>query len=313
MVKIAFIIGSPRSGTTLVGDILDLHPQIGRWYEPYFVLDRYFRNAPNDCRTAADATDDVKAYISHAFDYYRIKYGCSIVVDKSPRNSLKIPFLRQIFPEAKFIHILRDGRDSILSIHRQWVKRQNIGSVGNRNYWQIIRTVKNFLIDPQPLLVHKIAALQFEMGGAADILKGQGFLHKLRWDGRVGWGPQFAGWQQVIDEVSTLEFNALQWAKCVKTVKVDSQKIDKSKFLEIRYESFLKHPQDVLERVFTFLESPFPGNFMSQLPVLKGTNYNKWKDVFSDKEKALIGPIVNPLLVQLGYANDDSWYKHERD
>jgi hypothetical protein len=38
-----FIVGSPRSGTTIFGELLDKHPQLSQWYEPYFVWDRFFR------------------------------------------------------------------------------------------------------------------------------------------------------------------------------------------------------------------------------------------------------------------------------
>ncbi len=312
MTNVAFIIGSPRSGTTLLGDVLDLHPQIGRWYEPYFVLDRYFRDTSNDCRTAADADDEVKTYIVAAFDYYQRKRRCSIVVDKSPRNSLKIPFLRQIFPEAKFIHILRDGRDATLSINREWQKRENLLITNNRNFWQIMSTVKTFLTR-QPLLAHKIAAVQFEMGGITAPLTGRGLLHRLRWDGKVGWGPQFAGWQSVITEVSTLEFNALQWLKCVEAVMSERRGLNDNLYLEVRYEEFLKRPQKILQKIFDFLEMPFPIDFMSLIPALKTNNFGKWKDAFSEEEKALIGSVFYPLLKQLGYVDSDSWYIRQRN
>ena len=126
MIENAFIVGSGRSGTTLLGDILDLHSLICCWYEPYFILDRYFRNAPNDRRVAREANENVKRHIKRAFDYYRYKRKCHTVVDKSPRNSLKIPFLLEIFPKARFIHMVRDGRDVTLSISKEWQKRQEI-------------------------------------------------------------------------------------------------------------------------------------------------------------------------------------------
>jgi hypothetical protein len=39
-----------------------------------------------------------------------------MIVEKSPRNALRVPFLRAVFPEAKFIHVLRDGRDVACSL-----------------------------------------------------------------------------------------------------------------------------------------------------------------------------------------------------
>ncbi|MBW2742316.1 MAG: sulfotransferase, partial [Deltaproteobacteria bacterium] len=118
-----FIVGSPRSGTTLMGEILDKHSEISQWYEPYFVWDKYFRNAPHDERTKDNATHKVCQKIYKDFLRYKKKRKCAIVVDKSPRNSLKIPFIQKVFPHAHFIHILRDGREVTLSIHKEWVRR----------------------------------------------------------------------------------------------------------------------------------------------------------------------------------------------
>jgi hypothetical protein len=305
MSETAFIVGSPRSGTTLLGDILDLHPQIGRWYEPYFVLDRYFRDAPNDCLRGEDATPEVTRYLRREFERYRRKRGCQIVVDKSPRNSLKIPFLRKVFPDAKFIHMLRDGRDVALSINREWRKRKEILEQGT-DLQQMIRTVNAFL-GRQPLMRHKIAAAWFEMGGLRNFLGGRGFLHRARWNGRVGWGPRFEGWQDLFDEVSMLEFNAMQWARCVEAVVEQQKGTTDETFMESRYEDLLREPRETLQRIFDFLDVSFPEQYMSQLPQLNRSNTNKWRDAFSEADKALIAPVLDPLLTQLGYA-DGAWY-----
>lgn len=299
--EVIFIVGSPRSGTTLLGDILDCYPQIGRWYEPYFVLDRYFQYAPNDCRTVADATDEVKAYVSNAFETFRRKRNCQIVVDKTPRNSLRIPFLRQIFPQAKFIHMLRDGRDTTLSIHREWRKRENILE-SRKNFLQGIQVLKEFL-DEHPFWEHKIAAFLFEIGNPTNILKGRShlFYRLRRWNGRVGWGPQFEGWQSVIDQVSTLEFNAMQWAKCVEAVIEATPCLSPDNFLEVKYESLLAQPEEVLRQIVDFFGITASGDVDTHLAKLKRTNTGKWQTAFSTEEQQRIAPIINPLLEQFGY------------
>jgi hypothetical protein len=303
-----FVVGSGRSGTTLIGDILDLHPQICRWYEPYFIMDHHFRHALNDCRTAMEANDEVKQQIINAFEGYRRRRGCQIIVDKSPRNSLKIPFLLAIFPKAKFIHVLRDGRDATLSIYREWQKRQHILRE-KKNFFQAMQAIQKFLAR-QPLLEHKVAALCFEIADWPDILKGkQAFPRFKRWEGQVGWGPRFEGWQVVIARVSTLEFSALQWAKCVDAIIAASHHFEADRFLEIRYEALLRQPEETLKQIFDFLEAPFPPGFMQNLPLLSADNFGKWAEGFSSEEKARLGPILQPLLNQLGYAKDDRWYK----
>jgi hypothetical protein len=302
-----FILGSPRSGTTLLGDILDLHPRIGRWYEPVFVLDRCFADAPDDCRRAKDASDEVKQYISNAFDDFQRRIGCDIVVAKTPGSCLKVPFLLELFPDAKFIHIVRDGRDATLSIHREWSKRASIVE-SEANLRQAARVLWDFL-DRQPFLDHKLAALSFEIGSFSNLLKGRRHMvYRLRrWGSRTGWGPQFEGWQDAIDQVSTLEFNAMQWVKCVEAVLRETRILDGDQVTEVRYEELLERPEETLRSLCDFLETPLPGGFMTRLPELKVSNYGKWRRAFSDEEKALIGPILNPLLIQLGYADSD-WY-----
>jgi len=306
--RTTFIVGAPRSGTTLMGLILDLHPLISCWVEPYFVIDHHFRSAPNDCRVAEDATSEVKTYILNSFDHFRRRRGCRMVVDKSPRNGLKMPFLSEVFPEGKFIHVLRDGRDATLSIHRRWLARENFFR-DKRSFLQMTIAIKNYL-DRQTLFAHKLAALHFEVGSLGDVLRGQGSLQRVRWEGRRGWGPRFEGWQSMIDRVSSLGFSSLQWAKCVEAVVEQSRSLHGSQFLEVRYEEFLEQPKETLLEVFDFLQAPLPEDFMSRLPLLRTHNYGKWKKAYSDAERMQIGPILHPLLVQLGYADSDSWYKN---
>ena len=42
--------------------------------------------------------------------------GASMFVEKSPRNILRVPYVRAIFPEARIVHIVRDGRDVACSM-----------------------------------------------------------------------------------------------------------------------------------------------------------------------------------------------------
>ncbi len=66
-IPLLVIVGPPRSGTSVMGRILGLHPDVGTWIEPYFVWDRDFRNAEDDCRTQEDATPRVRDRIRSCF------------------------------------------------------------------------------------------------------------------------------------------------------------------------------------------------------------------------------------------------------
>ena len=304
----AFVIGSPRSGTTFLGDVLDLHDYVTLWYEPYFVYDRGFKNAPNDHRAATDATSPIRKHILHELQHFSRRHPKNLIVDKSPRNSLKVPFLLRIFPDAKFVHIVRDGRDTILSIQAEWNRRSAIIDHGG----SAVRAVKTLArhVNRQLLLRHKLQVLGFEFGQPQHAFKGRSYVvHTTRrWNGRIGWGPKFEGWENIIDDIPQLHFNALQWKHCLEGILAAKSEFSKENFLEIRYEDLVRQPLDVLHEIFTFLQQDIPGNFDKRMPPVKSTNFNKWEHGFSLAEKQLIGPIINPLLIQLGYAEDDQWY-----
>ena len=303
-----FIVGSPRSGTTVLGEILDRHESISQWYEPYFIWDHHFRLAAHDERTAEDATPAVAHQIASDFYDYHRKSNCRFVVDKSPRNSLKIPFIRKIFPQARFIHIIRDGRDTTLSIHKEWRRRQNVvrgGGDGDRfQYAKAFRVVIDWL-GRQKFFKHKIRALWFET--RLHLLDKSRHLNRLRWNGQIGWGPRVSGWQETYAAASLLQFNAHQWTKCVERIVAAWPDVDEKRKLEIRYESLITDPQATIEQMASFLKLQTSKDFYRRIPKLKSNNFNKWKRQLDRRQLAEIKDIVTPMLLHYGYERTGDW------
>ncbi len=308
------MVGSPRSGTTVLEDMLEAHPHIATWYEPYFVLDRYFRDAPDDTRTADDATDRVKRHARTEFAYYRRKRGCPVLVDKSPRNSLKIPFLREVFPRAKYIHLVRDGRDTVLSMYNKWLAIER--AVDSKDLRMQMEEARRFF-SRQPLWRHKWRAFLYENGGdmraaAVNILLWRlSNLQRIQaWEGRTAWGPQFAGWRDVIDEVPLIEFNARQWRACVEGVLSSRGNLEADDaYLQVRYEDLLAEPERELSRICAFVGAESTRLRWEHIPRLRRDNCGKWRERMDDKTKQRVGPVLQPLLEQLEYADDDSWFR----
>lgn len=296
-----FIVGSPRSGTSILGEILDRHDLISQWFEPYFVWDHYFRNHPDDGRSDREATPRVVNQIRNDFFRYLKKSQSTLVVDKSPRNSLKIPFIRKIFPEARFIHILRDGRDVTLSIHKEWLRRKQIvNDPSQRNRFKYAKALQVWRwLDMQPMLQDKLRAIWFETNG--HFIDRSKHLNFTRWNGAVGWGPRFKNWERVFDENSNLEFNAYQWLKCVESIRDSWDVIPQEKRLDIRYEEMIGRGSQTITKIINFLGLEATDRFLSSLPVLKKGNYNKWQQEFSKNQIDDISSILNPMLNKLGY------------
>lgn len=126
-----FLIGSPRSGTTLAVDLFGTHPDVANWSEAGRVWDpsRYDDPDAEHVWRAEDATPARVARLHRWFEWYRQRKRKPRFVNKHPRNSLRIPFLLRAFPDARFIHVIRDGRavvSSILEEIRRSERRQRL-------------------------------------------------------------------------------------------------------------------------------------------------------------------------------------------
>ena len=106
-----FVVGMPRSGTTLAEQILASHPQVyGAGELPYWntAAERHAASVPADLpRLAAD-------YLALLRE---LSPGALRVVDKMPANFLYLGLIHAALPEARMIHMQRNPLDTCLSIY----------------------------------------------------------------------------------------------------------------------------------------------------------------------------------------------------
>jgi len=113
--NIAFIVGCARSGTSILGELIGSHPEVAYKHEAHRVWKIAGLGENNSHRlTEQHATSSVKEQIRKRFE--KKKGNAWLFVEKCPRSVLRLPFIREIFPEARFIHIIRDGRDAACSM-----------------------------------------------------------------------------------------------------------------------------------------------------------------------------------------------------
>jgi tetratricopeptide (TPR) repeat protein len=129
--RLALLCGHPRSGTTLLEQALDAHPDIVSAEETEIFLDDAF--APLKRRFPPDAymlpvleAADIPALQQSRSDYFQAmelslgqSIGRRLLLDKNPTRTYMIPAFVRIFPETKFLVALRDPRDVILSSFMQ--------------------------------------------------------------------------------------------------------------------------------------------------------------------------------------------------
>jgi tetratricopeptide (TPR) repeat protein len=120
-----FLVGFPRSGTTLLGQVLANHPAMVTLEERATLIDaiRDFIAAPDGLDRLAAATEqDLLAYRRAYWQRVR-EFGVQprgkIVVDKMPYNLQRLPVVARLFPDAKILVALRDPRDVVFSCFRR--------------------------------------------------------------------------------------------------------------------------------------------------------------------------------------------------
>lgn len=112
--KITFITGCARSGTSILGELISAHPEVNYVYEEK--VWKKITNVRDGSHVVSikDITPQKKAKLRSWMACY--KKGNKMIVEKNPRHIVRLPLLKSIFPEAKIIHIVRDGRDVSCSL-----------------------------------------------------------------------------------------------------------------------------------------------------------------------------------------------------
>jgi len=120
-----FLVGFPRSGTTLVESVLAGHPDVASLEEKN-TLRAAVRDFMGDARAMSKLESmrdkDLQPYRD---DYWRVvkesggNPADKIFIDKNPFNTIKLPLIYKLFPYARIIFAVRDPRDVILSCFRR--------------------------------------------------------------------------------------------------------------------------------------------------------------------------------------------------
>jgi hypothetical protein len=134
-VECIFVVGTPRSGTTLLQRILDTHSELfslhsetaifsfQNYFDPYKL---HFDLSQNESNTLLRKSRDNIDFFSNGVKLLMHKNDNKIFVEKTPQHVIYLGLLLKHFPKAKFIHIVRDGRDCYCSaLNHPWIPQAN--------------------------------------------------------------------------------------------------------------------------------------------------------------------------------------------
>jgi tetratricopeptide (TPR) repeat protein len=114
--KAVFIVGMPRSGTTLLEQMLDRHPDITGRGETNFLAHFAQQRSASGAATGTQR----KEMADVLWTQLRLEGPENgIYIDKNPLNFRYLDVLFELLPTAKVLHVTRDGRDSCISCYFQ--------------------------------------------------------------------------------------------------------------------------------------------------------------------------------------------------
>jgi hypothetical protein len=213
IVEPVVILGAPRSGTTLLAEILGEHPDVARTREARLVW-RFGNDRRSDELGPEHARPEVVAHIHKTF--LDLAGGTGRLVEKTPANSVRPWFVDTVFPDARYVHITRDGWACVPSIRRLWTERGS--GIDSKQVSKAKRRLRE--AHPAQLRHYATEAVRRLVGSRHTAL----------------YGPRLAGMQEVADELGVLVAATDQWRTSVERCRTFGAGVD-DRYLEVKLET----------------------------------------------------------------------------
>jgi len=273
------LIGTMRSGTTWLGETFSRHPDLAYWPEPRHVWSWGHAYRPDYLLSAEDATPRIKRHIRKTFEDFVESRGAERFMEKTPSNCLRVPFIHKIFPEARIILIVRDGRAVIRSSREIARRGMPVGSIRSR------------------ALATPIWEWPAYAPRAASAIWRKVTRRPLNY-----WGPRPPGWKRWVREGPREVALAKVWSATITRAVEDVRALPESSAIEFRYEDLMRDPAPIMRRVVDFCELPGADDLVDEVVrSADASRADKWRREFDQETLDRIRPHMEPTLRWLGY------------
>jgi hypothetical protein len=277
------ILAAPRSGTKLLRSILANSTELsGPDYDINYIWMYGAYGAESDHRALEAANSRIKSQIRHYL--FRAASGRRLL-EKTVSNGLRVDFVSAVIPEARFIHLVRDGRDVVGSLLELW--QLPASSTRNQSRMAMLRKLYEFpWLKSTPYLMRTIEENLLYKLGIRDI--------------PPIWGPRYAGIEKDLAERSLAEVCARQWIECERPIP---PALLSRPHINIRYEDLISDPSSTIETVGNWLCLPDVERLVDYAKKrVKPQIRSNWLELLSAEDQAFITSMLKPFLKQKGYA-----------
>jgi hypothetical protein len=293
------IVGAARSGTNVLRDALVSLPGFGTW--PCDEINPLWRHGnaghPSDELTPDHATAEVSAYLRGAFGRAQARFVGTgldgVLVEKTCATALRVAFVRAVFPEARFIHIVRDGRDAVVSARERWTSGTSLSYIARKARFVPASDLPRY-------------GARFVAGRIKQLVSGERRLSS--------WGPRFNGMDDWVRSGSVLRVCGKQWSDCVDASSQALSDLGPFDSIRIRYEDFVAEPRHELGRLAEWLtagESAAPWRIDAPVrdvdldaaaALIRPGSVSRWAEHLSADEVGALEHLIRPTMERTGYA-----------
>jgi hypothetical protein len=306
----AFIVGVPRSGTTLLVNLVGAHSALAPIYETRFLRNLmvlcqrlcWFHGASWSRRSGRVLGESwIKAHFNKELAAYRSK---AIKYNQAPRSS----------PDAKRTGSLSFGGQCIryemaelIYETDRWLERIAEGPLSCADVYRTAREYvdKLFAIHcarmNKPYWVNKTPGLLAYLELLHKLYPGSACMHIIR-DGRdvvasnqaLGWGPKDVGRA------------ARRWKSLIHKGRAGAARA-KLRYKELRYEKLVAAPRESMREVAQFLGLDSDSDALAESISVSKERQGRWRTAWSLRERRDFAGAAGDLLIELGYEKSDDW------
>ncbi|QSE96795.1 sulfotransferase family protein [Fulvivirga lutea] len=276
--KNVFIIGAGRSGTNLLRDILCHFEGVVTWPcdEINYIWKHGNKKTVTDELGVEHARPEVKKYLQNEFEKFSSSNNASILVEKTCANSLRVPFINEIFPEGKYILLLRNGLDVTASALKRWKAPLDIPYIYKKAKWipkiDIPYYAFNYFTNRLKKVFSKSKSLAF-------------------------WGPKYKDMAADLSSRSLEEVCALQWSRCVEKSITDLENLGSDKYIKVYYENLVSEPISEVKRIIEFMELNISYvDLVSACDCVSTNSLSKGNKELTIDSQQKIREIVDPII-----------------
>jgi hypothetical protein len=269
-----FILGSPRSGTTMLFQLLDRSRAVASLgYGSQFIWEMFRPRQIEPGRSHAAGPGDITArerkVVNWAIEQVA---GDMPYLDKFPRMVLRAEYLAALYPDARFVWIVRDGRSVVSSLITGW---NTPGKFGQGT------------VLPVPLRVD-----------------GYG--------GSVWRFVLPAGWEAYTSGRTLAEVCAFQWASSNTALLEARERLGHDRFYQVRYEDLVRSPVETTAAMLAHLDLADDPDVLAHAAALDrnvtqtavtAPRPEKWRDENPEAVQSILQQIA-PVMDRLGYPLD---------